>query len=47
MRGAGHSVFVHDFLSGEDMVGDVLNGPMAQEKMEFELFCRLGATEDG
>ena len=43
MRGAGEPVFEHDFPPGSDMVGDILHGPKAAERMEFELFNRLGA----
>jgi hypothetical protein len=43
MRGAGEPIFEHDFPPGSDMVGDILRGPKAAERMEFELFGRLGA----
>ncbi|KAF1808661.1 hypothetical protein P152DRAFT_462221 [Eremomyces bilateralis CBS 781.70] len=43
MRGAGEPQFEHDFPPGSDMVGDILNGPKAAERMEFELFNRLAA----
>jgi hypothetical protein len=43
MRGAGEAHFEHDFPPGSDIVGDVLNGPRAAERMEFELFSRLAA----
>ncbi|KAF2183148.1 hypothetical protein K469DRAFT_584164 [Zopfia rhizophila CBS 207.26] len=43
MRGAGEPVFEHDFPPGSDIVGDVLHGPKAAERMEYELFSRLGA----
>ncbi|OCK73002.1 hypothetical protein K432DRAFT_314066 [Lepidopterella palustris CBS 459.81] len=43
MRGAGEPMFEHDFPPGSDMVGDILHGPKAAERMEFELFSRLGA----
>ena len=41
MRGAGEPRFEHDFPPGSDIVGDILNGPRAAERMEFELFNRL------
>ncbi|KAI9879850.1 MAG: hypothetical protein M1830_006873 [Pleopsidium flavum] len=41
MRGAGVPAFEHDFPPGSDMVGEILGGPMAAERMEFELFSRL------
>ena len=43
MRGAGVPVFEHDYPPGSDIVGDILSGPMAAERMEFELFNRLAA----
>lgn len=41
MRGAGEPRFEHDFPPGSDMVGHILYGPKAAERMEFELFNRL------
>lgn len=43
MRGAGEPLFEHDFPPGSDIVGDILNGSKAGERMEFELFSRLAA----
>jgi hypothetical protein len=43
MRGAGEPVFENDFPPGSDIVGEVLSGPKAAERMEFELFSRLAA----
>lgn len=43
MRGAGEPRFEHDFPPGSDIVGDILNGPKPEERMEFELFSRLAA----
>jgi hypothetical protein len=43
MRGAGEPLFEHDFPPGSDIVGDILNGSKAAERMEFELFSRLAA----
>jgi hypothetical protein len=43
MRGAGEPVFEHDFPPGSDMMGHILRGPRAAERMEFELFGRLAA----
>ncbi|KAF2188005.1 hypothetical protein K469DRAFT_725039 [Zopfia rhizophila CBS 207.26] len=43
MRGAGEPIFEHDFPPGSDIVGDILHGPKAAERMEYELFSRLGA----
>ncbi|KAF1810201.1 hypothetical protein P152DRAFT_401644 [Eremomyces bilateralis CBS 781.70] len=43
MRGAGEPSFEHDFPPGSDIVGDILSGSKAAERMEFELFNRLAA----
>ncbi len=41
MRGAGEPAFESDFPPYSDMMGDILAGPKAAERMEFELFDRL------
>jgi hypothetical protein len=41
MRGAGEPVFEHDFPPGTDMMKDIREGPMAQERFELELSSRL------
>ena len=41
MRGAGEPRFEHDFPPGSDIMGEILEGPKAAERMEFELFRRL------
>ena len=41
MRGAGEPLFEHDFPPGSDMIGCILEGPKAAERMQFELFNRL------
>jgi hypothetical protein len=46
MRGAGEPVFEHDFPPGSDIVGEILEGPKAPERMEFELFNRLATQFD-
>ena len=43
MKGAGGPLFEDDFPPGSDIMGQVLRGPKAAERMEFELFTRLGA----
>ena len=43
MRGAGEPIFEHDFPPGSDIVGQILSGPKAAERMEFEVFSRLAA----
>lgn len=44
MRGAGEPRFEHDFPPGSDIVRDILCGPKAAERMEFELFNRLAGS---
>jgi hypothetical protein len=41
MKGDGEPVFEHDFPPGSDMIGSILKGPKAAERMEFELFNRI------
>lgn len=41
MRGDGEVVWEHDFPAGTDMVAEILEGPLAAERMELELFSRL------
>ena len=41
MRGDGEPVFENDFPPGSDMMGEILGGPKAAERIEFELFSRL------
>ncbi|RPB13395.1 hypothetical protein P167DRAFT_486482, partial [Morchella conica CCBAS932] len=43
MRGASEPAFECDFPPGSDMIGETIGGPMAAERMEFELFGRLAA----
>jgi hypothetical protein len=43
IRGVGEPIFEHDFPPGSDIVGDILSGPKAAERMEHELFSRLAA----
>jgi len=43
MRGAGEPVFEHDLPPGSDIIGSILRAPRAAERMQFELFTRLGA----
>jgi len=43
MRGAGEPIFESDFPPGSDMVGEIMSGPRAAERMEFELFGQLAA----
>lgn len=45
MRGAGEPIFECDFPPGSDVIGEILSGPMAPERMEFELFNRLALID--
>jgi hypothetical protein len=45
VKGAGVPVYDHDFPPGSDMLSDIRRGPLATERMEFELFSRLRASE--
>ena len=44
MRGVGEPVFEHDFPPGSDIMGDIINGPSAAERMESELFGRIAVS---
>jgi hypothetical protein len=46
MRGAGEPIFEHDFPPGSVIVGGILSGPKAAERLEFELFSRLATQVD-
>jgi len=46
MRGAGEPQFEHDFPPGSDMIGSILEGPKAAERMQFELFNRMATQFD-
>ncbi len=46
IKGAGEPVFEHDFPPGSDIVSDILKGPKAAKRMEFELFSRLATQFD-
>ena len=46
IRGAGEPIFEHDFPPGSDIVGDILKGPRAAERMKFELFSRFATQLD-
>lgn len=46
MKGAGDPRFEHDFPPGSDQIGDILSGPKAAERMQFELFTRFAAEFD-
>ncbi|KFX87736.1 hypothetical protein O988_09305 [Pseudogymnoascus sp. VKM F-3808] len=46
MKGAGEPIFEHDFPPGSDMIGQILDGPKAAERMQFELFSRFASEFD-
>lgn len=41
VRGAREPVFEYDFPPGMDMMTEIREGPLAQERLELELACRL------
>ena len=45
MKGQGEAYFETDFPPGSDMMGEIMSGPKAAARMEFELFGRLNATQ--
>ncbi|KAK9365518.1 hypothetical protein V1509DRAFT_599252 [Lipomyces kononenkoae] len=45
MKGPGEPIFESDFPDGSDMVGEILGGPRAADRMEAELFSRLNSVE--
>ncbi|PUU72806.1 hypothetical protein B9Z19DRAFT_1008012 [Tuber borchii] len=44
MKGDGEPCFEQDFPPGSDMMGEIMSGPKAGARMEFELFGRLNAS---
>ena len=46
MNGAGESCHETDFPPGSDIMGEIMQGPKAAERMEFELFNRFNAIGD-
>ncbi|KAK9389419.1 hypothetical protein V1515DRAFT_636836 [Lipomyces mesembrius] len=44
MKGSGEPIFESDFPDGSDMVGEILSGPRASERMEAELYSRLNSV---
>jgi hypothetical protein len=43
MKGTGGPAFDTDFPPCSDMMGEIMSGPKAGERMEFELFDRLNS----
>jgi hypothetical protein len=46
MKGAGEPIFEQDFPPGSDIMGIILAGPKAAERMQFELFDRFATEVD-
>ena len=46
MRGTGEPLFEFDFPPGSDIMGEIQQGPQAEERMEAELFGRLHGLYD-
>ncbi|KAI5843787.1 HNH endonuclease-domain-containing protein [Morchella snyderi] len=46
VRSVGEPIFEVDFPPGSDMIGEILSGPKAGERMQYELFTRLIVDED-
>ena len=44
VRGLGEPAFEFDFPPGSDMMGEIMRGPKAGERMEFEVFSRLNSV---
>lgn len=48
MKGAAGEIWPdweQDFSEGGDVIGEIMEGPDAGERMELELFTRLGAGD--
>ncbi|PUU75871.1 hypothetical protein B9Z19DRAFT_1089387 [Tuber borchii] len=43
MKGTGEPCFEMDLPPGSDIIGQIMSGPKAKERMEFELFSRFNA----
>jgi len=43
VKGLGGPYLEHDFPSGSDIMTEIMDGPRAEERMEFELFSRFNA----
>ena len=43
MKGAGELGFEYDYPPGSDIIGEIMHGPRAAERMEVELFSQLAA----
>lgn len=45
MKGAGEKPWDMNFPDGTDIMGEIMQEPDAAERMEVEMFTRLGAGE--
>jgi hypothetical protein len=45
VRGAGEPIFECDFPPGSDKMGEIMSGPRAVERMEFEFLDRLAMCD--
>lgn len=43
MKGIGEPIWEHDFPDGSDMIAEIIEGPLAAERMGLELFSRLSS----
>ena len=44
MRRVGEAWFEFDFPPGSNVMGEIMDGPMAAERMEGELFSRIDVS---
>ena len=44
VKGLGEPYLENDFPAGSDIMTEIMEGPKAKERMEYELFSRLNAT---
>jgi len=43
VKGLGEPYLEHDFPPGSDIMTEIMDGPKAAERMEYELFSRFNA----
>ena len=44
MRGQAELLFEYDFPPGSDIIGEIIGGQKAGERVELELFARLAES---
>jgi len=44
VKGLGEPYLENDFPPGSDIMTEIMDGPKAKERMEYEFFSRLNAT---